>query len=168
MMESFVSGSVVNLVLFVLQFAGLLQVYLASDFLRRPIRQFCLLPGADHYRTRVEPFHLQNDEEIGTSINILWVPLTADHGQDNRYNHVVPLLPWKCGAAPHKFCIFNSVMNNKFSNLRSDMAQCDLCHEWYHTCCLGLSLHNINRLERFSCGCDVLPADADQITTRNA
>ena len=139
-----------------------------SDFLRRPIRQFCLLPGADHYRTRVEPFQLRNDEEMGTPLDILWVPLTVEHGQSNHYNHIVPLLPWKCGAAPHKFCMFNSDMNHKFSNLKSDLAQCDLCQEWYHTCCLGQSLHHINRMERFSCGCDVLPGDAAQISTRNA
>ncbi|CAB3992688.1 Hypothetical predicted protein, partial [Paramuricea clavata] len=111
---------------------------------------------------------VRNHEEMGTPLDILWVPLTVEHGQSNHYNHIVPLLPWKCGAAPHKFCMFNSDMNHEFSNLKSDLAQCDLCQEWYHTCCLGQSLHHINRMERFSCGCDVLPGDAAQISTRNA
>ncbi|XP_028417744.1 uncharacterized protein LOC114542268 isoform X2 [Dendronephthya gigantea] len=140
--------------------SGLLQVYLASNYLRRPIRQFCLLPGADHYRSRVEPLQRQNEEEKKKAIDVLWVPLTVEHGQRNQYNHI--------GAAPYKLCMFNSNMNLHFSNLKSDLAQCDLCQEWYHACCLGQSIRHINRMERFSCGCDALPGDANQITTKNA
>ena len=108
--------------------SGLLQVFLASNFLRRPIRQFCLLPGADHYRTRVQPCeNLSDDETFGETLDILWLPLTVEDGQNNHYNHIVPLLPWKCGAAPYKLCTLNSQSNHVFSNSRSELAQCDLC-----------------------------------------
>lgn len=145
-------------------FTGLLQVYLASELLRRPIKQFCLLAGADHYRARVEPFERQSDDGSIACLDILWIPLTLRDGEKNNFNHIVPLLPWKCGAAPYKLCLFSGDMNADFSNLKSDFAQCDVCQEWYHTCCLGLSLRLINRMEHFSCGCDVLPGDGSRVT----
>lgn len=81
---------------------------MAVQFLQREIRQFCCKPGADRYNGPVNPFLYAQADESATPlkpVSILWVPATL--GED-RFNHILPLLPWKCGCVISALCLFGS------------------------------------------------------------
>ena len=145
---------------------GLLQVHFAADFINCPIQQYCQLPGSEHYGTLVQPL----TPSAVPPMNILWVPQTVEMGQNPTVNHVVPLLPWKCGAAPMKLCMFDSGRNSTFADLKKDLVQCVQCGEWYHCCCLGVTVHHARRTSaQLSCGCDVpiLTPTGDCVTSKD-
>jgi len=74
---------------------------MAAEFLQREIRQFCRKAGADG---PIAPMQLRGDDNsnVGKPLNILWVPATT--GED-RFNHIFPLLPWKCGCVKNDLCL---------------------------------------------------------------
>ena len=71
---------------------------------------------------------------------IIWLPLTE---QGNTFNHICPLLPWKCGALDAFLCVFWRGFNTQHSS-RNEMVQCLTYFEWYHCVCLGISLEEAN------------------------
>ena len=104
-----------------------MQVTFAVSFLKKAIQQHCELSGAVWYNTKQSPpCCFQPDREEGP-FHIIWLPLT---GQGNTFNHICPLLPWKCGALDAFLCVFWRGFNTQHSS-RNEMVQCLTCFEWY-------------------------------------
>ena len=80
---------------------------------------------------------------------IIWLPLTE---QGNTFNHICPLLPWKCGALDAFLCVFWRGFNTQHSS-RNEMVQCLTCFEWYHCVCLGISFEEAKDSTIVDCGC---------------
>lgn len=106
---------------------------MAAQFLQREIRQYCSKPGADHYNSPVTPLIYTDPTEAQRlkPVNILWVPATLGH---DTYNHIVPLLPWKCSCVSSELCLFGRGLNqeDKWRTQRKEMVLCSSCREWYH------------------------------------
>lgn len=140
---------------------------MAAEFLQREIRQFCRKVGADHYNGPIAPMQLRGDDNsnVGKPLNILWVPATT--GED-RFNHIFPLLPWKCGCVKNDLCLFGLGLNQdvKWDEARKEMVQCPLCDEWYHCSCLGVTLRQFRR-SNLDCGCQVLPNNTRQVKSKD-
>ena len=130
-------------------FLELLQVTSAAGFLKKPIQQHCELSGAVWYNTKQSPpCCFQPDREEGP-FHLIWLPLT---GQGNTFNHIRPLLPWKCGALNAFLCVFWRGFNTQHSS-RNEMVQCLTCFEWYHCVCLGISFEEAKDSTIVDCGC---------------
>ena len=149
---------------------GLFQLMMAAQFLQREIRQFCRKAGTEHYNSPIVPLIMDSpsadsDHSAVESLNVLWVPATL--GED-RFNHILPLLPWKCGCIRDDFCVFGFGLHReeKWSALRKEMVQCTFCHEWYHCCCLGYSLRQMER-SALDCGCRMLSRTARHVESRD-
>lgn len=123
---------------------------MAAQFIQREIIQYCCKQGADRYNGPVTPF-IYESASPRQPVNILWVPATL--GED-RFNHILPLLPWKCGCINSELCLFASGFHQeeKWKEHRKEMVQCLRCHEWYHCMCLGYTLRQVARTN-LDCGC---------------
>ncbi|XP_074616588.1 uncharacterized protein LOC141875988 isoform X2 [Acropora palmata] len=97
-------------------------------------------------------------------VNILWVPATLGH---DTYDHIVPLLPWKCGCVSSELCLFGRGLNqeDKWRTQRKEMVQCSSCREWYHCVCLGYSLRQVAR-SNLDCGCRLLPQNSRRVLSK--
>ena len=117
-----------------------MQVTSAAGFLKKPIQQHCELSGAVWYHTKQSPPCCFQPDREEAPFYIIWLPLT---GQGNTFNHICPLLPWKCVALDAFLCVFWRGYNTQYSS-RNEMVQCLTCFEWYHCVCLGISLEEAN------------------------
>lgn len=139
---------------------------MAAQFLQREIRQYCSKPGADHYNSPVTLLIYTDPTEAQClkPVNILWVPATLGH---DTYNHIVPLLPWKCGCVSSELCLFGRSLNqeDKWRTQRKEMVQCSSCREWYHCVCLGYSLRQVAR-SNLDCGCRLLPQNSRRVLSK--
>ena len=127
---------------------GILQVSFTAGFLKVPIHQHCVLEGAAFCNTLENPpccFEGGSKKPL----HVLWLPLT---GQGNSFNHISPLLPWKCEAMVFKNCIFWRGFNSEHK-LSKEMVQCLTCNKWYHCSCLGISLQEAKDSTIMDCGC---------------
>lgn len=134
---------------------GLFQVMMASHFLKREIRQFIKKPAADHFHSTVAPLNSNSTAGgsiLGNTINILWVP--ANLGEET-FNHIVPLLPYKCGCVGNDLCLFSYGMNKEWKEKKSEFVKCRKCNEMYHACCLGYTKRQFSRINA-DCGCQSL------------
>lgn len=95
------------------------------------------------------PCCCSQENELLDPFHIIWLPLT---GQGNNFNHICPLLPWKCGALDASLCVFWRGLNTQFST-RNEMVQCLTCFEWYHCVCLGITLAEAQDSTIVDCGC---------------
>ena len=76
----------------------------AAGFLKKPIQQHCKLDGAEWYNEKEgPPCCCSQENELVDPLHIIWLPLT---GHGNNFNHICPLLPWKCGALDVPLCVF--------------------------------------------------------------
>lgn len=133
--------------------AGIFQISLTAGYLGRPIQQHSCLGTSAGYNTLASPpCCYEAPSTTGDpmkSFHILWHPLL---GEGERYNHISPLLPWKCGAMSKSCCIFGwGILASHKS--RNEMAQCFQCSEWYHCACLGISLEEATNNTMSDCGC---------------
>ena len=72
---------------------------MAVQFLQREIRPFFWKVGTEYYNGRIAPLIMDtpsadSDDSAGEALNVLWVPATLG---EKRFNHILTLLPWKCG-----------------------------------------------------------------------
>lgn len=127
---------------------GILQVSFTAGFLKVPIHQHCVLEGAAFCNT-VENPPCCFEGGSKKPLHVLWLPLT---GQGYSFNHISPLLPWKCEAMVFKNCIFWRGFNSEHK-LSKEMVQCLTCNKWYHCSCLGISLQEAKDRTIMDCGC---------------
>ena len=127
----------------------LLQVSFAAGSLNTPIQQHCELAGTVWYNTKEGPPCCLRPEIEEKPFHIIWVPLT---GEGSTYNHIRPLLPWKCGALDDYLCVFWRGLKSHYSGC-NEMVQCLTCFEWYHCVCLGISLQEAKDSTIVDCGC---------------
>lgn len=133
----------------------MLQISLTAVFLERPIHQHCNLGGSSVYNTLKTPLCCYEEpQSIGERVeplHILWHPLL---GEGERYNHISPLLPWKCGAVASGCCTFGwGILAHH--RARNEMAQCLRCSEWYHCACLGVPMEEARNNTINDCGCSL-------------
>ena len=122
-----------------------------AGFLKMPIQQHCILVGAAHFNTTENPPCCFEEGSAEKPFQIIWLPLT---GQGNTFNHISPLLPWKCGAVDSKHCIFWRGVNGGHKSC-NEMVQCLTCNEWYHCACLGITLEEAKDSTIVDCGCSL-------------
>lgn len=134
---------------------GILQVSFAAGFLKVPIQQHCTLPGAAFYNTLENPpccLPQEASQYHNKPFHIIWLPL---NGHGNTYNHICPLLPWKCGAMDSWHCLFWRGFH-KDHQACNEMVQCLSCNEWYHCACLDITLEEAKDCTIMDCGCSLL------------
>ncbi|XP_038075930.1 uncharacterized protein LOC119743585 [Patiria miniata] len=132
--------------------AGPLQVELLSMFLGRAIEVHCVSgPGA--YGTAAEgdfPFD---------RLQLLLLPYRAGGQQPN---HFVPLVPMtqeeqtalnRCGAKQFQLCQYDGLPPCPAGGV--GWLACDICLQWYHSSCVGVTQDAARQMSSFSCGCSV-------------
>ncbi|KAJ7364966.1 Rad2 nuclease [Desmophyllum pertusum] len=88
------------------------EVTFAAGFLKRPLQQHCNLAGAVWYNRKASPpCCFQHESGDVKPFHIIWLPLT---GQGTTYNHICPLLPWKCGAVDASLCVLWRGLNREY------------------------------------------------------
>lgn len=118
--------------------------------LKKPIQQHCKLEGAVWYNEKEgSPCCCSQENELVDPFHIIWLPLP---GHGNNFNHICPLLPWKCGALDASLCVFWHGLNTQCST-RNEMVQRLTCFEWYQCICLGITLAEAQDSTIVDCGC---------------